>query len=89
MCFQNYIPAFVLPTCKRTDPDRDECFKNVSMSLKKNIGNGMQDFGIPSLDPMTLPSIKLEQATDEITFKAVLTDVNIRGLSDFDLVNIQ
>lgn len=44
---------------------------------------GVPELGIPAIEPLIIPKIELQQGTKAINYKAVLTKLNLYGLSNY------
>jgi hypothetical protein len=78
-----------IPLCKRNDPDLNECILNATVSLKDKFAEGIPELQLRSIDPLKIPNIKLEQTTNKLDYKAVLMDVALYGLSDYEFTDVE
>ena len=78
-----------LPICMRNNPELNECIKNATVELKDRIVKGIPELNMKPLEPLEIPSVKLEQTTKSLTFKAVLMDVKLHGLSNYEFTDVQ
>ncbi|XP_050504347.1 putative beta-carotene-binding protein isoform X1 [Diabrotica virgifera virgifera] len=74
-------PNFVRKlTCKKSDPDFEQCFTKTLTRFLPLVMNGVPDLGIPPLDPLQLPELAVEQniaGFGEISAK--FTDLEVEG----------
>lgn len=87
-------PSF--PQCHRSDPNLSKCLLDATEKVRPYLANGVPELKIPSFEPFTLPQVVLEQGSQSLNFKAVLSNVTVHGLSkykfsrfDFDVPNLQ
>lgn len=78
-----------LPICKRYDPDLNECLKNATVILQEKIVHGIPELKLPPLEPLKIPGVRFEQTTKSSMFKAVLMDVMLHGLSNYEFTDVQ
>ncbi|KAJ3654887.1 hypothetical protein Zmor_014040 [Zophobas morio] len=91
----NDLPSY-FPKCKRYDPKLNECLVKATETVRPFLIKGVPELGIPPIEPYTIPEITLEQGTQALNFKALLKDVEVRGLGnykfsqfDFDVPGLQ
>jgi len=83
--------AFALPakqrsslsTCKQSDAHFNECIKKEASEVGPFLAKGSPELNIPAIEPLIIPAITLEQGTQAINYKAVLTNLKIYGLSRY------
>ncbi|XP_044728073.1 uncharacterized protein LOC123291738 [Chrysoperla carnea] len=76
------IPEYI-PSCKRHDPRINECVKNATIVIRPYLKKGIPELGIPAIEPLHIPMVKLEQGTDAVNYKARLSNIVIDGLSTY------
>ncbi|XP_072387345.1 putative beta-carotene-binding protein [Diabrotica undecimpunctata] len=67
-------------TCKKSDPDFEQCFTKTLTRFLPLVMNGVPDLGIPPLDPLKLPELAIQQniaGFGEISAK--FTDIEVEG----------
>lgn len=79
---ENIVP------CYRNDPDLAGCIKNRVNELKPRLATGKisDSFTVPQLEPLSLDTIQMSRGTE---FKAVFTDLLVRGPSKFQIEKIK
>ncbi|XP_053692557.1 putative beta-carotene-binding protein [Sabethes cyaneus] len=80
---KSYV-APVLSVCSRNDPNLARCITDVVYRIRKNVADGNYGDGraAPKLDPMHLPQLAINNGPG---FRLTLTDVTIRGASEFNI----
>lgn len=53
--------------------------------VRENLTKGIPELKIPPIDPWFIPVLKLEQTKEKSTFKAVLMDVKLYGLGQYNI----
>ncbi|XP_071439891.1 protein takeout-like [Hetaerina americana] len=77
------LPSYIT-ICKRTNKDDFlKCALKNTVDVQPHIANGIPELVIPPMDPLNIPEIVLEQGTQAINYKCVLTNVKLHGLSDY------
>lgn len=51
--------------------------------IKPYIKGGIKEIGLPSLDPLVIPEISLEQGTPSLNYKVNMKNVTIYGIDDY------
>uniref|UniRef100_A0A336M337 CSON008823 protein n=1 Tax=Culicoides sonorensis TaxID=179676 RepID=A0A336M337_CULSO len=74
--------------CYRNDPDIAGCIKNRVNELKPRLATGKisDEFSVPQLEPLSLDNIQMSRGTE---FKAVFTNLLVRGPSQFEIEKIK
>lgn len=72
-----------LPRCFRDDPNLNECLVKAAQTVKPLLKNGLKEFGVPSLNPLVIPSITLEQGTDKLNYKMSVNNYTIYGVDNY------
>ncbi|XP_023309702.1 protein takeout-like [Anoplophora glabripennis] len=80
-----HLPPYI-KTCRKDDPNFDECVKKHASEAIPNILKGDQEFKIPNLEPFTIPEILLDAGSD-ISIK--LNDLVLKGISNIKLEDIK
>ncbi|XP_044750407.1 uncharacterized protein LOC123310806 [Coccinella septempunctata] len=89
------LPSY-FPRCYRNDPKLNECLLKATETVKPFLIKGVPELNVPSIEPLIIPEIELQQGTQALNFKASLKNVTVHGLSsykldkfDFDVPNLQ
>ncbi|KAL3282200.1 hypothetical protein HHI36_005394 [Cryptolaemus montrouzieri] len=82
------LPTF-LKTCRRSDPNLEECIKESVQRLKPLLAHGISEFDIPSCEPLYIPEVVLDQGTGAVSVKSSYKDIKVYGPSDFTLQQVK
>ncbi|XP_045471922.1 uncharacterized protein LOC123678764 [Harmonia axyridis] len=89
------LPSY-FPRCFRNDPKLNECLLKATETVKPFLIKGVPELNVPTIEPLVIPQIELEQGSQALNFKASLRNVTVHGLSsykldrfDFDVPNLQ
>jgi len=77
-------PADDLEACIASDKELVTCLKQIMLDLGSLYKSGVPELGLPSLDPLTMPEIKMQLGNAEIKF----TDILMEGLADYNVTYI-
>lgn len=56
--------------------------------IKPYIKDGIKEIGLPSLNPLVIPEIYLEQGTPSLNYKVNLKNVTIYGMDNYQLTAV-
>ncbi|XP_077288836.1 protein takeout-like [Arctopsyche grandis] len=79
---------FILP-CSRTDPQLNACIKNSFQHLRPYLVNGLTDLNVPSIDPMLIPYMGMENGNGPVRVKAAFTNITAIGASNYTITKIR
>ncbi|XP_026280272.1 protein takeout-like [Frankliniella occidentalis] len=82
------LPSFV-PICSRSDPQLAECIRKATVTLQPYIARGIPELNIPSVSPLNIPMVKLEQGTGAVNYKLKLTNLKIYGLGEYKFQQVR
>jgi hypothetical protein len=83
-----FVTANYLPICKRTAKDFDACVLRATETLRPRLARGIPELRVPALEPLVVPEVHLEQqGTRAVNFNCTLTNVYVRGLSEFEVIS--
>lgn len=74
--------------CRRSDPNLNECIKHCVKDLQARMPIGIPQLHIPPLEPLLVPEVKLDQDSGAVYLHSTYRDIEVRGLSEFDIENI-
>lgn len=83
------ILAPYFPICHQNDPKLGECLLNATDTLKPHLEKGIPELGIPEIDPLVIPVVKLEQEIKSVNYKAMFKNITLKGLSDYKFTEIK
>lgn len=72
-----------LPRCFRDDLNLSNCLIKATQTIQPLFKDGIKEFGIPSINPLVIPSLALQQGTDKLNFKLDLNNFSIYGLDNY------
>lgn len=53
------------------------------------LNNGIPEFGIPSIEPLIIPEVVLDQGSGAISVRSTYTNVKVFGPSQFKLKSVK
>lgn len=81
-------PSFV-KTCLKSDPEFDECSRTAVQQLFNALGPGLPEIGVPPLDPLKIPKIRILQGDGPVNVNAALDDVTVSGFGQTEVLMSQ
>ncbi|XP_052125480.1 protein takeout-like [Frankliniella occidentalis] len=75
--------------CKRNDPQLNECVKDSITKLRATFKKGIPELRVPSLDPMVVPRISLNQGNGPVSITSSFKDLHIQGFSDVQINSVK
>lgn len=51
--------------------------------------SGLPQYNIPSIEPLVVPMVMLEQGTQAVNYKAKLKNIKVYGLSNYDVKDVK
>lgn len=60
------------------------CFKNTTISWRPYLKKGIPELGIPQLEDVVIPQIKIEQ-TDSLSYNLTISNLSVIGLTDYKM----
>jgi len=74
-------------TCKRSDPDFNECVRVAFEDAIQKLKNGNEHFKIPVLDPISIPELTIGEGTGPVQVVQKFKNAKLYGLSSLKLKN--
>ncbi|KAG6450672.1 hypothetical protein O3G_MSEX006716 [Manduca sexta] len=81
-------PDFV-KTCLKSDPDFEDCSRVAVQQLFNALGPGLPEIGLPPLDPLKIPKIRILQGDGPVNVNAALDDVTVSGFGQTEVLMSQ
>ncbi|KAJ2950151.1 hypothetical protein O0L34_g11503 [Tuta absoluta] len=78
-------PSFV-KTCLKSDPEFDECSRQAVQMLFDALGPGLPEIGLPPLDPLKIPKIRILQGDGPVNVNAALDNVIVTGFGKSEVL---
>ena len=75
--------------CKRNDPKLNDCIKESIMQLRSTFKKGIPELKIPSLDPMIVPQIGLNQGSGPVSITSSFKDLHIENFSTIKIEDVK
>ncbi|XP_075235688.1 protein takeout-like [Lycorma delicatula] len=79
------LPNYISP-CKRNDPELDKCIVDHGQKAIPRFALGDTKLGIPSLDPMDITELKVDQGNKQIGLSLTLKNIKLYGLKNAKFV---
>lgn len=80
--------ASYIQICSQSDPRLGACIRKSITALRPYLINGIPELDIPSLDPLFVPEIKIEQAGG-VQIDSTFRNVEITGATNFRLRSVR
>ncbi|GLV39172.1 uncharacterized protein CBL_06223 [Carabus blaptoides fortunei] len=87
-----FLSFIILSQCKyphRVHPQLNECVKESVELLRPMLNNGIPEFGIPSIEPLIIPEVVLDQGSGAISVRSTYTNIKVFGPSQFILKSVK
>ncbi|KAF2881398.1 hypothetical protein ILUMI_24772 [Ignelater luminosus] len=76
------LPSY-FPKCHIDDPD--SCLLRGFQILKPHVSNGIEEIGLPPLNPLRVPKLKVSQTGPLARYQFLLENFTITGLDDYHI----
>ncbi|KAF2885932.1 hypothetical protein ILUMI_20239 [Ignelater luminosus] len=77
-------------TNKRQDDSKlNECVKWAFNEIRPHVSNGIEEIGLPPLNPLVIPKLKIRQDTPMANYTLTMVNFTITGLDKYDLKEFQ
>ncbi|XP_016936188.2 protein takeout [Drosophila suzukii] len=74
------LPSF-LKVCYRDSPDLNTCARESYEALRPRLMDGIPELYIPSMEPLIVPQVKMDQDSGAIYLHSVYRNVKVTGIS--------
>ncbi|XP_037721611.1 protein takeout [Drosophila subpulchrella] len=74
------LPSF-LKVCHRDSPDLNTCARESYEALRPRLMEGIPELYIPSMEPLIVPQVKMDQDSGAIYLHSVYRNVKVTGIS--------
>ncbi|XP_018572738.1 circadian clock-controlled protein-like [Anoplophora glabripennis] len=81
-------PEYIKP-CYKSDPDINTCIINTFDHLKPYLVNGIEDIDVPSIDPLKIDSLTMENGRGVYRVKANFFNISASGASNFSVQSVR
>ncbi|CAH1399272.1 unnamed protein product [Nezara viridula] len=82
---QAELPSYI-KVCKRNDPKIDKCIINSIETIRPQLIKGIPELDVPALEPLVIDKIAVSEGGP---FRAIGTDVTIKGASNFEIKDLK
>lgn len=82
------VPEYILP-CKRDDPKLNICLKGTFNHLRPYLVSGIKDIDVPSIDPLEIDKLVMENGHGAVRVKATFSNVTVNGASNYSIGSIK
>ncbi|XP_041974370.1 uncharacterized protein LOC121729807 isoform X2 [Aricia agestis] len=79
---------FLLP-CNRSDPEIDNCIKRSFNHLRPYLANGIQELGVPAVEPLLIDRLVMENAAGPVRVTAAFNNITVVGPSNYTVTKIR
>ncbi|KAJ2943927.1 hypothetical protein O0L34_g8248 [Tuta absoluta] len=77
------------PSCKRSDPNIDKCVVEAVEGLRPMLKDGIPELNIPALEPLSIPTLKIDRTAPNLRIKAVLKKMKAIGGGNFKVEKVR
>nr|XP_022919098.1 circadian clock-controlled protein-like [Onthophagus taurus] len=81
-------PEYILP-CYREDPNLNTCLRGTFEHLRPYLIGGLKDINVPSIDPLEIERLVMENGQGPFRIKALFTNITVYGASNYSIANIK
>ncbi|CRL02518.1 CLUMA_CG015347, isoform A, partial [Clunio marinus] len=82
------IPSFI-KICNQTDPQLGNCIRNSIITLRPYLNRGIPELNVPSLEPLFVDEIKIEQTGNGMELSAAFKNISLSGVTRFRLRSVR
>ncbi|KAF5269251.1 hypothetical protein FQR65_LT02552 [Abscondita terminalis] len=79
---------YILP-CLKSDPEINTCLKKTFNHLRPYLVAGLKDIDVPSIDPLFIPKINIENGNGPFRVRAFFSNVTAYGASNYTIQEIK
>nr|XP_023017121.1 circadian clock-controlled protein-like [Leptinotarsa decemlineata] len=81
-------PEYILP-CLKADPEINKCLVKTFNHLRPYLKEGIKDIDVPSLDPLTIDNLIMENGRGPFRIRAAFYNISTNGASNYSVGNIK
>ncbi|KAJ0181378.1 hypothetical protein K1T71_003463 [Dendrolimus kikuchii] len=89
VCAYARVTPDYFPSCKRSDPEIEKCALEAIENMRAKLKEGIPEVNIPSVDPFTVPNLKLDRTAQNLRIKATVKNAKAYGGSDFKIEKLK
>ncbi|CAG9832504.1 unnamed protein product [Diabrotica balteata] len=82
------LPSY-FKICSQSAPNLGKCIKKSVEELKPLLIKGIPDLDIPSVEPLHIPEVVIDQGSGPVALKSVYKDIKVYGPSKFIIKDIK
>ncbi|CAH1105615.1 unnamed protein product [Psylliodes chrysocephalus] len=81
------IPEYIIP-CSKSDLNINKCLVNTFNHLRPYLKNGITEIDVPSIDPLQIDNLKMENGRGPLRVKASFFNITTTGASNYTVSGI-
>ncbi|KAK9686892.1 hemolymph juvenile hormone binding protein (JHBP) [Popillia japonica] len=81
-------PEYIKP-CLKNDPNINTCLRGTFEHLRPYLKSGLSDIDVPSVDPLIIEKLFMENGNGPFRIKALFTNITAYGGSNFSIGSIK
>jgi hypothetical protein len=75
--------------CNRKQSDFNACFSEAVAHAVKQLNVPVKEVGLPSIDPLVVPSLKIEAGTSAVSFEQSYTNLSLTGFTNVNIEKVE
>ncbi|XP_075236270.1 protein takeout-like [Lycorma delicatula] len=79
----------VINVCHTSDPGYNQCVKKMLHSLKPYLIKGVPKLKIPSVEPMIVPQILIQQGSGPVSIDSKFTNQKFHGITNYTVTSLK
>uniref|UniRef100_A0A1B6E265 Haemolymph juvenile hormone binding protein n=1 Tax=Clastoptera arizonana TaxID=38151 RepID=A0A1B6E265_9HEMI len=84
----NATPEYIVP-CLKADPRINSCIRRTFDHLRPYLIAGIPEIKLPSIEPMTIPKMQMENGVGAVRVRATFSNMTIYGASNYSVLNVK
>ncbi|KAI5715237.1 hypothetical protein M8J77_012797 [Diaphorina citri] len=84
----NATPEYIHP-CTKASPKINDCIKQTFNHLRKYLIQGIDEIAVPSIEPLIIPAMKMENGHGAVRVRAIFSNLTIHGASNYTVLNVK
>lgn len=87
--FSIFFPAEYILPCYKSDPEINKCLRKTFNHLRPYLVSGLTDIEVPSIDPLFIEKLPIENGQGAFRVRAVFSNVTVNGASNYTVGTIK
>ncbi|KAH0807438.1 hypothetical protein GEV33_015353 [Tenebrio molitor] len=75
--------------CNRKQSDFNACFSEAVAHAVKQLNVPVKEVGLPSIDPLVVPSLKIGAGTSAVSFEQSYTNLSLTGFTNVNIEKVE